>query len=145
MNGIEERQEVLLKIHSRIEDGQQVMEEQQELQGRLVEKEGITYLQYTEIQDEGLEIHNTLKIQGNQLQLIRHGAVRMNHLFRVDEETESFYLTPHGRMKLETKTKKVEFMGMKAGLSRLTLRYDLNLGGTKVGQVKLFIEIKEKG
>ena len=137
-------EQVYLQVYSKIQDGEEILEENQELQGELTSKDGTIYLRYVEWQEGVGEIKNTLKFRKREVQLIRHGAVRMNHTFKHGEDTQSFYQTPLGRFEMDTKTLDIQCMEPEQPKGEFKLEYILHLGQTMVGQVNLFIQIDKR-
>jgi uncharacterized beta-barrel protein YwiB (DUF1934 family) len=136
---------VTLQIISTIRDNEQIMEEEQLVQGRMYNKDGSIYLRYEETLEGAGTVQNTLKISDEQVTIIRQGVVRMNHTYKLDEETRSFYQSPHGRLEMLTNTHHIQFSPLQNKKGRLLLHYDLELGGSVVGLVNLTVEMKEKG
>ena len=70
------------------------------VKGRLYKKRDTYYLKYKE-KVQGLEgVKTTLKIEDEQITLIRQGQVRSIQKFVSDEKTEFDYKTPYGMLKL---------------------------------------------
>ncbi|WP_202079729.1 DUF1934 domain-containing protein [Caldalkalibacillus salinus] len=103
-------------------------------------------LRYEEqIGDEGEDqpTHTTLKIKGEEIKLIRHGTVQMNHTYVKGKTTEGRYHTPYGMMPMETKTTKLTF-NWNEDTGQLTLGYDLKMNNAFIDHLTLDIRIHKQ-
>lgn len=109
--------------------------------GELYEKKGTTYLRYKE-KGEGLEgVQTTLKVEKEQISLIRHGALSMCQVFKEGVRNDCEYNTPHGTLMLSTDTKNMEkALGFDDG--RIRISYDLYFSGQLTSNNTLEIEYK---
>lgn len=90
------------------EDEVKLTREVFQAKGKVYQKGELFYLTYTEKSGEGT-VHNILKLAQNRLTVIRHGAVKMNHLFQLGHSTQSHFSTPLGPLAMETYTTALTF------------------------------------
>lgn len=136
---------VTIDAFTRIQDKDQQQEHHQQLEGQLYEKEDQTYLRYEE-ELEGLgQVQNTLKIEDQQVKVIRHGAVTMNHVYRLGETTQGLYHSPLGPLGMETKTTQLQYepiLDGTSGAGKFLLGYELRLNEEHAGSFTLEIGFK---
>src|SRR5690606_1335568 len=109
--------------------------QQQELQAQLFQKGKAVYIRYNEELEGNGSVSTTLKVEERQVTIIRHGAVRMNHVYRLGEKTTSMYQTPHGALEMEADTTQLEFKHQDT--FSLTGSSALPSGGPPVAQLTL--------
>jgi uncharacterized beta-barrel protein YwiB (DUF1934 family) len=141
-----EKVNIEIELFTRIQDKDQNQELHQQLEGQIYEKEHQTYIRYEE-DFEGLgKVSNTLKIEGQQVKVIRHGAVTMNHVYQLGKTTTGWYHSPHGPLEMVTNTTRLEYVPMEKGLSnntgRFKLSYDLRMNGQEAGSFILEMRFK---
>ncbi|WP_157950815.1 DUF1934 domain-containing protein [Peribacillus acanthi] len=104
------------------------------------------YLQYDEIQDDNQErIQTVVKWNDEEAFIMRKGPVKMRQRFRRDVETVGIYESQYGSMQMLTYTNKMEYTWNnleKEGI--ISLIYDLNMQGNKIGQYEMTILYKEE-
>ncbi|MBQ9887216.1 MAG: DUF1934 domain-containing protein [Lachnospiraceae bacterium] len=112
--------------------------------GSLYEKNGKRYILYDEVLDESAEVtKNTLKLSEDEVELIRHGGSHMNIVFRKNEKSDSYYMTPFGSMKLTFSTKSVEIDDSRQGEIFITIKYEIMADYREVSDYLMEISIKE--
>lgn len=131
--------EVSLQIVSRVETGGEGETERKRYRAQLVQKGAVLYLRYSEELAEGGYVTTALKLEEDQLTIIRHGALRMRHTYRLGEKTTSIYQTPHGALSMETETTELAISPLQAVTvqGQCTLAYRLMLQEQFVGQFRL--------
>ena len=145
-----------LSIHSLAVQGREREETGQELVAQLFRKGRTSYIRYEE-ELEGIgRVMTTLKVEEQQVTIIRHGVLRMKHVYRLGEETISQYETGEGSLIMKTKTLSLEYTPFEAdqllptsGASfsnqgRLHLSYHLTLQDQYVGQFTLEFNLQPK-
>lgn len=136
-----------IELFTRIQDKDQTQELQQQLEGQIYEKKDQTYIRYEEDLEGIGRVSNTLKIEGQQVKVIRHGAVTMNHVYQLGKTTNGWYHSPHGPLEMETNTKKLEYVpigeGLSSGKGRFELCYDLRMNGQDAGSFILEMRFKK--
>ncbi|WLR61699.1 DUF1934 domain-containing protein [Guptibacillus hwajinpoensis] len=116
-----------ITIDSRIQSGKEKESTNYSVQGNLVEKGEALYLRYEESLEIG-KVSTTVKIDKEQVTVIRRGALSMRQQFAPGQVSESLYKTPFGSMPMQIRTERIEQLVDKEKLKgRLTLRYLLNL------------------
>jgi uncharacterized beta-barrel protein YwiB (DUF1934 family) len=137
--------DVSIDVYTRIQDKDQQQEHRQQLEGQLYEKENQTYLRYEE-ELEGIgKVQNTLKIEEQQVKVIRHGAITMNHVYQLGKKTLGLYHSPHGPLEMETKTTQLQYVPIQdgaSGMGKFLLCYALVLNGEFAGDFTLKIGLK---
>jgi uncharacterized beta-barrel protein YwiB (DUF1934 family) len=103
--------------------------------------DGSYMLRYVEELEAKAPVQTTLKIEANEVKLIRHGAQRMNHRFVSGKRTQSVYRTPYGALTMETETLELVWAWYEDAGS-LKLVYRLALGGQDVDQLTLHVKIR---
>jgi uncharacterized beta-barrel protein YwiB (DUF1934 family) len=87
------RSAVTLKVEVENRDGDAVSRQAFQCGGTVYQEENACFITYTEQGADG-PVHNTLKVEEGQLTVIRHGAVRMTHVFQPGRVTRGhFYIT----------------------------------------------------
>jgi uncharacterized beta-barrel protein YwiB (DUF1934 family) len=137
-------QPIKVKVVTEMRNGPQTETMTQHSKGMRYLKGNTTYLRYEEKLAEEATVDTTVKVSGEDVTVIRKGAVTMKQLFRKHEVTFSTYRSVHGPMEMETKTDmlKYEWNERKAS-GKLTLSYMLTLQGEQVGRHKLTFLIEE--
>ncbi|MDP4551512.1 DUF1934 domain-containing protein [Alkalihalobacillus macyae] len=119
--------EIELKIDSRIESGKQKDSSKQTVDGSIVEKGEALYIRYEEDLEIG-KVSTTVKIDQEQVTVIRRGALSMRQQFAPGQVSESIYKTPFGSMPMQIRTERIEqLVDREKNKGRLTLRYLLYL------------------
>lgn len=93
--------------------------------------------------NESGETETLVKVEANKATIQRSGALNMRQQFVMNEKTESFYLTPYGRLMMETKTKTLQFSWNK--LKRVGLihvSYDLWMQHEYTGRYDVTIQME---
>ncbi len=98
-------QNVKIKIDSKQDDGQEILEVNKKNQGVLYNKAGTFYLKYTEDLEDVTEVKTTLKIKEDNLTLIRRGNLNSVQHFIRGEKTSFDYKTPYGKFSFELEVK----------------------------------------
>lgn len=134
---------ITLEINSILESEGKEQKDQQQQNGELFYRDGTVFIRYEELVEDIGTVQNTIKLKMNQAQVIRHGAIRMNQLFRLGEVTQGVYHTPLGMFTMATQTKQlvVDIPLLSKGLltteaaGSLLLGYQLNLNDQIVGKI----------
>lgn len=86
-----------------------------------------------------------MKISEGEVTVIRRGQVTMRQLFRPGTETSGTYISPAGKMLMETRTHEVVCENNREGrLAQIMWRYDLRLNGQEIGQNRVTCKIEFK-
>jgi uncharacterized beta-barrel protein YwiB (DUF1934 family) len=135
---------VTFDIVTTIKDNGHRYQDEVEQGGQLYYKDGHAFLRYEEEIEGAGVVHNTLKVTGHEVKIIRHGAIRMNHLYSKGKVTKGTYLTPHGAFDMETKTTEVSLSPFEKGKGEFRLHYFLTLNQETAGEFAIVISIKEE-
>ncbi|WP_110112658.1 DUF1934 domain-containing protein [Bacillus sp. CGMCC 1.16541] len=136
-----EKKSVHIRIVTDIRDGHRKETTAMDAKGMYYKKGETIYLLYKEKQEVG-EIQTIVKVAQEEVSVTRSGAVKMKQVFRKKESLGSTYISPFGRMDMETLAHNIEYKQMnKKG--RLFMTYDLHMQGDYAGKYALTITFKE--
>ncbi len=119
----------------------------QQVRGKRYARDGKLFYQYEEPESEMGKVTALLRIEPEgkkAIRLLRQGGIRSEQQFRSGERLPGYYDTPHGRMEMDTFTRKLK-IHMKDGLEQLRWEYELFMGGESVGSYRLDIGIRAAG
>ena len=109
--------------------------------GTFTEKNGYCYARYEETEASGMAgTTTTLKWNGSQVFLIRHGAYEMYQEFTEGGTYAGDYRTPYLMIPLETKTKKVRVKKLPWGW-KLQLEYELAYAAADLNRIMTTIVV----
>ena len=109
--------------------------------GTFTEKSGYCYARYEETEASGMTgTTTTLKWNGSQVSLIRHGAYEMHQKFVEGGTYAGDYRTPYLMIPLETKTKKVRVKKLPWGW-KLQLEYELAYAAADLNRITTTIVV----
>lgn len=112
-------------------------------EGKYYDKADCQYITYKETQLTGLEGTTTLlKIESDQISVIRMGSVETKQVFSVGKRHNSAYITPFGTFEMTVNPWIVEAF-MQEGEGRIRLEYDLELGGQPFSRNSLLMEVRK--
>jgi len=120
--------------------------------GLLYSKPRGQYLVYEE-EAEGERIRTTLRLDGEGLKLVRHGAIESEQTFAAGRVTTGTYRLPQGVFELEAETHELRVESGAAGAAaewprpvKATAywRYDLKLGGEPAGNFEIRLSLWEE-
>ncbi|ESU34419.1 hypothetical protein G3A_01300 [Bacillus sp. 17376] len=113
--------------------------------GRYYKKANSSYLQYDEVMEEG-DVHTTVKISGDEVLILRSGAIKMRLLFLLNKKNPGNYQTQYGLLQTSALTKRLDtdFNEMKQE-GHVDLLYDMAIQGATAGTYHLTINYKEEG
>lgn len=108
--------------------------------GVLHVKQNATYIQYNDTEQEE-EIKTVIKIEDEEVTIIKYGHVRSKQIFSKGKQYLSEYETPFGVLPLEVNTKDmvVEFMSKDDGY--IQIDYVLDIAGERLGTRKVDIRV----
>lgn len=119
----------------------------QQVRGKRYVRDGKLYYQYEEPESEMGRVTALLRYEREgkgAIRLLRQGGIKSEQQFRQGERLPGYYDTPHGRMEMDTFTRKLK-MFMKEGLEQLRWEYELFMGEERVGSYRLDIGIRAAG
>ncbi|TCP57629.1 uncharacterized beta-barrel protein YwiB (DUF1934 family) [Tumebacillus sp. BK434] len=113
---------------------------QTEAEGKLVVKGEAIYIAYRESDESGLgSTLTTIRLQGQELTLIRQGETNMRQVLVKGKEQRGSYNTPYGPFELVTRTSMLMLNVNESG-GRIEAVYNLRLAGEKC-RMELVVEI----
>lgn len=114
------------------------------LQGVWLKKNGKMYLRYEEI-IEDQTIRTTVKMNNDDVLILRSGAVNMRLPFSTECKQNGHYDTMYGTLPLQTKTYHLGFEHVDEDniSGRFNVQYDLIISGQSVGHYTLEIQYTE--
>jgi len=134
--------EVTINIKSKQDDGVEEEEITSHNTGQLYQKNGTYYLKY-EATATGLEgVKTTVKIEEEELTIIRQGKLRTIQSFVPGTKTDFDYQTPHGALQLALKVNEWDLEINKTN-GKINLGYDVYSQEEVVSNNQLEIEYKE--
>lgn len=114
-------------------------------EGRFYNRNGVKYIVYKESENSGLEgVTTMLKIDKEQVVLVRTGNIGHKQEFLLGERSYSRYRTPYGTMQMGIMTNylKIALGGRAAGT--LEIGYELEIDGQWQSANTLLISIREE-
>ena len=113
--------------------------------GRYYKKANSSYLQYDEVMEEG-DVHTTVKISGDEVLILRSGAIKMRLHFLLNKKTPGNYQTQYGLLQTSALTKRLDtdFNETKQE-GHVDLLYYMAIQGSNAGTYHLMINYKEEG
>jgi uncharacterized beta-barrel protein YwiB (DUF1934 family) len=135
---------IQLTVLSEIRNGKDDSKETIEVQtsGEYVQKGKTIYIRYKEEHELGF-VKTTVKIVGNEVVVMRSGAVTMKQRFSEGMLTFTDYSTPFGKLQLETKTKSLTIETHELE-GKLVILYDLQIDENEKHVHKLMMTYKEE-
>lgn len=112
-----------------------------ETDGTWQEKRNAEFIRYDE-QVEDLTVHITLKIQEDEVRLMRSGNIKQNLHFVEGKDTVSLYEIPTGKIPLTIRTLSIHHY-VQPDQSKLEIRYELFQNEEKMGTYLYQITYKE--
>ncbi len=101
------------------------------------------YLIYDEYDEDGEVTKNTVKIAGDQVDVIRKGLGSSHMVFEKHKENLSYYNTPFGSMLMGVTTTKIDFTETIDKMD-LAIDYSLAVDGRFVSDCTIKVEVKAK-
>lgn len=101
------------------------------------------YLLYDEYDEDGEVTKNTVKISGDQVDVIRKGPGSSHMVFEKNKENLTFYNTPFGTMLMGITTTKIDFVETKTKME-LGVDYSLAVDGRFVSDCNISIMVQAK-
>ncbi|MDE3840357.1 DUF1934 domain-containing protein [Bacillus methanolicus] len=110
--------------------------------GRYYQKGESSFLQYEEVLEEG-RINTTVKISGQEVLILRSGAVKMRMRFQEQKTFAGTYETPYGVLQTSASTKRIN-QSLYNNTGSLELVYDLQMQGQDSGTYHMTIRYEEE-
>jgi uncharacterized beta-barrel protein YwiB (DUF1934 family) len=135
-----EKRKVQLRIISKSE-GQHI---EQNFDAELYVKGTHIYYRYNEIDENMGRTITTLKVEPQQIRIIRHGDIQSEQTFVPQSNRAGFYQTPQGMLELATFTHDLS-TNLTDQLGDISWSYDLLVSGEQAGTYHLTARISEIG
>ncbi|MFC5450439.1 DUF1934 domain-containing protein [Paenibacillus aestuarii] len=133
------KQRVRIRIESRSGSETTV----QKARGELYRKGDHSYIRYEEAPNELGRTVTLIKLETDQIRIIRQGDVQAEQTFVPGEKRAGFYHTPQGRLELETETHELTSEAVH-GIGVTRWSYDLYASGTHAGHYRIKLLIQEE-
>ncbi len=135
----------LAKVRIRIEaeHGKQGGRIVAEATGERFVKGDACYIRYKEPDPEMGDTTVTLRIDAQELRIVRHGDVRSEQRFARGVVTAGYMETAHGKLPLEMRTRRL-INRTNAGIGTMEWRYELYVGGDYAGMYTLKASLREE-
>lgn len=134
---------IRLKQVTEIRDGFRKETVAFETNGLYYLKGNTVYLSFEEEQETG-KVKTIIKIAGEEVTVLRSGAVNMRHVFRKSKETTGNYQSPFGHFTMKTKTENVQYQyNEKTKKGQLFFSYILQLQNQQSGRYSITITFRE--
>ncbi|MCR5154403.1 MAG: DUF1934 domain-containing protein [Lachnospiraceae bacterium] len=111
--------------------------------GKYLEKDGVRYVSYEEVDEDGNITKNRFKIRYNSMDMIKDGVVKTLMSFEEGKQEFALYETPFGRMEMKIETKELKIYESPQSLS-VKLLYGLTVNSTLPIDCELDIEVCEQ-
>jgi uncharacterized beta-barrel protein YwiB (DUF1934 family) len=133
-----EKRNVRLQITSRSEG--HVIE--QTFKAELYVKGDNCYYRYYETDENMGRTITTLKVEPQQIRIIRHGDIQSEQTFALQSHKSFYYQTPQGRLELTTYTHEIN-LSLTDQVGTISWSYDLLVSDDLSGTYSLTVEISE--
>jgi uncharacterized beta-barrel protein YwiB (DUF1934 family) len=145
-NRIRREQNLNVKIKIRGEQGEQDNAVEVVSVGKMYEEDGFVCLSYDEVVDEeetGVvqTVKNLLKINENQVEVIKKGPAKNHMVFVPGQTTFSYYSTPVGELEVSIFTETINKITRDDGFS-LDMQYQLEMNQMFVSDSNINIEVE---
>ena len=139
---MEEKNNVLITMISRISDGAHHETTETVYPGKAYEKDGCCYVFYDEHdEDNGEMTKASLRLRPRHIEIRKKGYIAAQMTFIPGQQKETEYKTPYGIMFMTIDTKRAD---VEYGLNevRADLHYDLSFGGSSPMKNRMKITVK---
>lgn len=114
--------------------------------GQMCQKDDVTYITYDEVVNEeenGLVqvVKNMLKINEEQVEVIKKGPTESHMVFVPDQTTFTYYSTPLGELEVSIHTESIEKEKRKNGFG-LKIQYGLEMNQTFISRCNVDIRVE---
>lgn len=115
--------------------------------GERFEKNGKIYIIYDEVVQEdtgtasGEIVKNTIRIDGQQLDLIKRGEGGTHLVFNEGESNQTYYRTPYGNMEVTLHTSQLK-MNVDEELIEVIAKYHLEINHAQIAECVVSIKVK---
>jgi uncharacterized beta-barrel protein YwiB (DUF1934 family) len=110
--------------------------------GKYVEKNGKIYITYIDSTiEEKQETKTTIKLQENQISILRFGGVNTHMVFEKNKTHITHYETPYGIFEISTLTKKIDVDKLEDYME-INVKYNLSINHMSMGVNTFTITVK---
>ncbi|GMQ56036.1 hypothetical protein AN1V17_04280 [Vallitalea sediminicola] len=110
--------------------------------GGYVEKNNKVYITYIDSTIDGdKETKTTIKLEEEQISILRFGGVNSHMVFEQDKTHITHYQTPYGMFEINTHTKKIS-VDKKEAFMEINVSYDLSINHMSMGVNTFTITVK---
>lgn len=107
-------------------------------------KNGKHYVLYEEVLEEDHSItKNTLKVSGNQVDILRKGSINVHLIFEENTSNMTYYNTPFGDLLIGINTHKITTTETEDRI-QVEIHYGLDVNYSHVSDCKIKIDIKPR-
>jgi uncharacterized beta-barrel protein YwiB (DUF1934 family) len=117
--------------------------QQTETEGFAYRRGSSYYLRYLEPGESMAGVTTTLKMNSQEITILRHGPVRSDQRFQLMKPCVGTYQTAEGNWRLETFTHQLEQHLDQWGAGRIAWSYQLKVGDQDAGDFAVTIEVQE--
>jgi uncharacterized beta-barrel protein YwiB (DUF1934 family) len=117
--------------------------QQTETEGFVYQRGSSYYLRYSEVGESMAGVTTMLKLNSQEITLLRHGTVRSEQHFRLMKTCLGTYQTAEGCLRLETFTYQLEHHLDEWGFGRIAWSYQLKVSEMDAGEFAINIEVQE--
>lgn len=135
-----EKRKVRILLSS-MSEGQQTV---QEFEGDIYVKRGQFFIRYEEDEQEMERTTTTVKINIDQLKIIRHGQVESEQPFRIGQWMSGFYRMGQARFLIRTFTHSVQNELNEQGIGTVKWEYDLEMMDEPVGRLAIQLTVTDR-
>ena len=142
------KQEVLVSIcGTQTADGESTEPVEVVSSGVRYEKNGKTYVIYDEVVSDDIAaeteeiVKNTIRIDGNQLNIIKHGKGGTHLVFEEGQSNQTYYHTPYGSMAVTLHTSKLNINLDETRIDAVA-EYDLEINHTQIAECTVSIRVQ---
>ena len=145
----EEKSNAPIEVMVRLKTPIQYVDDEENIElitfGTLHHMPNATYIRYIEHVENNGKINTTVKYDGDEMLIIRSGAVKMRQLYKIGTETSGSYESIHGTLDLTTRTNKLEHtIHPETNEETFHVSYNLFLQHENVGNYSLTLTVKEE-
>lgn len=114
----------------------------QRVRGTMFRKDNRWFYRYQEPDEAMGRTISIVQAERDAIRVLRQGDVQAEQTFIAGRSTAGFYATPHGRLPLQTKTRKLSVRLTDEGFGSLAWTYELFAGGEPAGRFAITIGIR---
>ncbi|WLR50755.1 DUF1934 domain-containing protein [Bacillus tianshenii] len=138
------KQPIEVKLVTEIRDSAQRETIAIESSGMKYMKNDALFLTFDEEIEGAGKVKTIMKLNEQELYIMRSGAVSMRQTFQKGEETSGVYQSPYGAMQMKTNTERISYQfDERSKKGKLDIAYRLSMQGEEAGRHRLTLTFKE--